>query len=103
MTPAAVARSVRVERAGCEVSALLLRPAGARACFAFAHGAGVGIRHPFMEALSQGLAAHRTPQAASLLVEALEDDRNVRDAAEASLIRLSRGWRSWKNWSACRT
>ena len=59
MTPAAVARSVRVERAGCEVSALLLRPAGARACFAFAHGAGVGIRHPFMEALSQGLAAHR--------------------------------------------
>src|SRR6266852_5401756 len=31
------------------VSALLLRPPGARACYVFAHGAGTGIAHEFME------------------------------------------------------
>ena len=31
------------------VSALLLRPAAARACFVFAHGAGAGMTHAFME------------------------------------------------------
>jgi hypothetical protein len=30
------------------VSALLLQPADARACFVFAHGAGAGMTHPFM-------------------------------------------------------
>jgi uncharacterized protein len=37
------------------VSALLVRPTRARACFVFAHGAGAGMTHPFMEAIAQGL------------------------------------------------
>jgi len=37
------------------VSALLLRPAPARACFVFAHGAGAGMTHEFMERVSAGL------------------------------------------------
>jgi uncharacterized protein len=37
------------------VSALLLRPLGAKACFVFAHGAGAGMTHPFMERVSMGL------------------------------------------------
>jgi uncharacterized protein len=39
------------------VSALLLRPATARACFVFAHGAGAGMTHDFMERVSTGLFA----------------------------------------------
>src|SRR3954447_6502678 len=31
-----------------EVSALLLRPSTAHACFVFAHGAGAGMTHDFM-------------------------------------------------------
>jgi hypothetical protein len=30
------------------VSALLLRPSSARACFVFAHGAGAGMTHGFI-------------------------------------------------------
>src|SRR6202048_550154 len=37
------------------VSALLLRPSAARACFVFAHGAGAGMTHPFMEQVATGL------------------------------------------------
>jgi uncharacterized protein len=37
------------------VSALLLRPDNARACFVFAHGAGAGMAHPFMETVAAGL------------------------------------------------
>jgi predicted alpha/beta-hydrolase family hydrolase len=37
------------------VSALLIRPPDARACFVFAHGAGAGMAHPFMEAVASGL------------------------------------------------
>jgi predicted alpha/beta-hydrolase family hydrolase len=37
------------------VSALLLRPDNARACFVFAHGAGAGMSHPFMEVVAGGL------------------------------------------------
>jgi uncharacterized protein len=37
------------------VSALLTRPDNARACFVFAHGAGAGMTHPFMEAVAAGL------------------------------------------------
>ena len=40
----------------CEVSALLLRPADARWLLAFAHGAGAGMRHRFMAAMSAALA-----------------------------------------------
>lgn len=38
------------------VSALLLRPEAARAAYVFAHGAGVGMAHPSMAALAEGLA-----------------------------------------------
>jgi hypothetical protein len=37
------------------VSALTLIPPSARACFVFAHGAGAGMTHPFMEAIAAGL------------------------------------------------
>jgi predicted alpha/beta-hydrolase family hydrolase len=40
---------------GTSVSALLVRPANARACFIFAHGAGAGMTHPFMEKVASGL------------------------------------------------
>lgn len=40
---------------GNEVSALLLRPPGARACFVFAHGAGAGMTHDFMTKVAAGL------------------------------------------------
>ena len=39
------------------VSALLLAPTDARACYVLAHGAGVGMTHSFMTAVAQGLAA----------------------------------------------
>jgi uncharacterized protein len=38
------------------VSALLMRPRDARACYVFAHGAGAGMRHASMEAIATGLA-----------------------------------------------
>jgi predicted alpha/beta-hydrolase family hydrolase len=38
------------------VSALLLCPDNARACFVLAHGAGAGMSHPFMAAVATGLA-----------------------------------------------
>ena len=37
------------------VSALLLSPDAPRACFVFAHGAGAGMTHSFMEAFANGL------------------------------------------------
>ena len=39
------------------VSALLTKPAQPIACYVFAHGAGAGMAHNFMEAVAQGLAA----------------------------------------------
>jgi uncharacterized protein len=41
---------------GGEVSALLVRPAKARWMMALAHGAGAGMRHPFLETLSVELS-----------------------------------------------
>ena len=38
------------------VSALLSLPPQPRFCFVFAHGAGAGMTHPFMESVAQGLA-----------------------------------------------
>ena len=38
------------------VSALLMRPKDARACYVLAHGAGAGMRHASMEAIAMGLA-----------------------------------------------
>lgn len=43
--------------AGTSVSALLRAPAAPRAVFVFAHGAGAGMEHAFMEAFANGLAA----------------------------------------------
>ncbi len=42
-----------------QVSALLQRPPDARALLAFAHGAGAGMHHVFMESMSDELAARR--------------------------------------------
>ena len=39
------------------LSALLMKPRRARACFVFAHGAGAGMSHAFMEAIATGLYA----------------------------------------------
>ena len=38
------------------VSALLLCPASAKACYVLAHGAGAGMTHPFMAAIASSLA-----------------------------------------------
>jgi len=38
------------------VSGLLLAPAAARACYVLAHGAGAGMTHPFMAAISNACA-----------------------------------------------
>ena len=37
------------------VSAILMQPPQARACFVFAHGAGAGMTHPFMATVASGL------------------------------------------------
>jgi predicted alpha/beta-hydrolase family hydrolase len=53
---AADAQSLRIEiRPGETVSALLIRPQQARACYVFAHGAGAGMAHSSMEAIAAGL------------------------------------------------
>jgi predicted alpha/beta-hydrolase family hydrolase len=43
--------------AGIRVSGLLQAPPQARACYVLAHGAGAGMRHPFMAAVAAELAA----------------------------------------------
>ncbi len=53
-TSSAQKLSVETGKAG-SVSALLTRPAQARTCFVFAHGAGAGMTHSFMEAFAAGL------------------------------------------------
>src|SRR5438876_5095061 len=45
---------IEIGKAG-SVSALLDRPPQTRACFVLAHGAGAGMSHPSMEAVSAGL------------------------------------------------
>lgn len=47
--------SIIVEKAA--VSGLLLKPSNARAGYVFAHGAGAGMAHPFMEAVARDLGA----------------------------------------------
>src|SRR6266705_4318766 len=44
-------------RDGRRVSARLVLPAGARACYVLAHGAGAGMEHPFMSAAARELGA----------------------------------------------
>lgn len=51
-------RTVRFEIGdGLEVSGLAVRPDGARWLYVLGHGAGAGMRHPFMEAIARILAA----------------------------------------------
>lgn len=44
---------------GTRVSGILMTPLEPKACFVVAHGAGAGMRHPFMENLAHDLAARR--------------------------------------------
>jgi predicted alpha/beta-hydrolase family hydrolase len=48
---------LKIEAGTATVSALLIRPEPARACYVFAHGAGAGMTHAFMEQAATGLAA----------------------------------------------
>jgi predicted alpha/beta-hydrolase family hydrolase len=50
------AQQVIIPAGEASVSGLLLRPGEAKALFLFAHGAGVGMAHPGMEANARGLA-----------------------------------------------
>lgn len=43
---------------GPDASALLLRPQDANCLLVLGHGAGAGMRHTFMEAITEALAAH---------------------------------------------
>jgi uncharacterized protein len=56
MTDRAETLKIAIENAA-SVSALLLKPVQARACYVFAHGAGAGMVHASMEAVATGLAA----------------------------------------------
>jgi len=49
------ARKVAIDLEGGRVSALLVAPERPRACYVFAHGAGAGMTHPFMEAMAEAL------------------------------------------------
>ena len=57
MTAAATELRFRVAETTGEVSALLVRPPDARLLYVLAHGAGAGMRHPFLESIAQRLAA----------------------------------------------
>jgi predicted alpha/beta-hydrolase family hydrolase len=50
------AKESRFDAGAGEVSALLDVPAKAWAGYVFAHGAGAGMRHPFMKSVAEGLA-----------------------------------------------
>ena len=53
----AAVQPLRIEiAAGDPVSALLIKPPQARACYVFAHGAGAGMAHASMETIAAGLA-----------------------------------------------
>src|SRR5438067_13635970 len=48
--------TITVGDGGASVSGLLMRPPGARWLYVLAHGAGAGMRHPFLEAIARALA-----------------------------------------------
>ena len=48
--------AIGVPELGLEVSGLLELPPSARALYVLAHGAGAGMRHPFLEKVAEGLA-----------------------------------------------
>ena len=49
-------REVRFTAGGDRLDALLLRPSGARLLYVLAHGAGAGMRHPFLQRIAEALA-----------------------------------------------
>ncbi|MBR1146628.1 alpha/beta family hydrolase [Bradyrhizobium sp. AUGA SZCCT0431] len=54
---AATAQPLKIEITSADpVSALLIHPSQARACYVFAHGAGAGMAHASMETIATGLA-----------------------------------------------
>ena len=56
-SPMVSSEPVVIEVSAAErVSALVLAPPSARACYVLAHGAGAGMKHPFMSAIADGLA-----------------------------------------------
>ena len=53
----AAAQPLKIKIASADpVSALLMKPPQARACYVFAHGAGAGMAHASMETIATGLA-----------------------------------------------
>jgi len=50
---------IRVSEPSGEVSAILARPADATCLYVMAHGAGAGMRHPFLERVAETLAERR--------------------------------------------
>lgn len=56
LAPEALSLTLRVGESEA-VSALLIAPEQARACYVFAHGAGAGMNHSFMVDFAAGLAA----------------------------------------------
>ena len=56
MSPSPIERIAVQVDATHAVSALLLRPSNAHACFVLAHGAGAGMEHPSMSSLAVDLA-----------------------------------------------
>jgi predicted alpha/beta-hydrolase family hydrolase len=54
--PAAAEATTLSVAGDLSVSALLTRPPGAGSCYVLAHGAGAGMRHPFMSAVAEELA-----------------------------------------------
>lgn len=59
MAPKAKSLRIPVDERHGEVSALWLRPRGATAALALAHGAGADMHHAFMEAAAQALARRK--------------------------------------------
>jgi hypothetical protein len=55
---AASEHSFLATRSSGDVSAILLKPARAKGLYVFAHGAGAGMRHRFMEEVAGRLAGH---------------------------------------------
>ena len=54
--PSIEAKPLTISHEAFQVSALLIAPRTARACYVLAHGAGAGMEHPFMRAVAAGLA-----------------------------------------------
>jgi hypothetical protein len=52
-------KELSIDVDGASVSAILQRPPRASALFVFAHGAGAGMRHPFLSGMADALAAER--------------------------------------------